>query len=149
MSFKYSLFSLPKREKYVNQTNNIVKNKTKNKRESFCALQCYKSHSAGPAGASGLTSCPSLFSAAERESANQNKWWLACSRLCFSKTNIHRLLPLTKVYDSLYLYKGSSIYANALPSCAFLHFPPIFAHAFTLYRTCLFVSLGFSLSVVS
>lgn len=81
-----SLVSLPKREKYINQTNNIVKNKRKkNKTRKYKGelkpLQCYKSHSASPAGASGLTDVLSFSSLCEREFANQQKWWLACSRL--------------------------------------------------------------------
>lgn len=61
-----SLVSLPKRgKKYIKKNNNILKNKRKKTRKykgELKPLQCYKSHSAGPAGASGLTDVLSFSS---------------------------------------------------------------------------------------
>lgn len=133
MSFKYKpCLTTKKGKKYINQSNNILKNKRK-KQESTREGSSHSSAISPIVQAlqgrqDWLTSFPSLLSAAkEREFANQQKWWLACSRLCFLKTNIHQLLPLTcSLYDSLCLYKGSSVYTNILPSCAFLHFTPKF-----------------------
>lgn len=126
-----------KGKKYINQTNNIVKNKRKKKTRKYKGelkpLQCYKSHSASPAWASGLTDVLSFSSLCEREFANQQKWWLACSRLCFPKTNTsYCLLQVAYTIFSVFI-KEAPFMLTYYPAALFSTLLPNFAHTLTLF----------------
>lgn len=105
--------------------------KTRKYKGVFKSLQCYKSHSAGPAWASKLTYI--LFLSSFCWGGERIYFVIHLFKPCLFKTNIYWLL---QNYFSPCLYEGSFIHAIILP---FILLP--FHHALLLSFV---ISLGFS-----